>query len=205
MAGPAARVPFIGLTGGLGAGKSTALAALADLGAATLSTDEVVHDLLNGAELRDEVVARLGDEVASPGGGVDRDAIASRVFDSPEDREWLEGLLWPRVGQRVVEFRTEVDANYPPPPAAVVEVPLLFEANMQDAFDHTVAVVADEEARAERAGGRGHEGVEGRAGRQLSQAEKSQRADFTVRNDGTEEELKRELASLLVRIGPEAH
>lgn len=205
MAGPAVRVPFIGLTGGFGAGKSTALAALADLGAATLSTDEVVHELLSGDELRDEVIARLGDGVASSDGGLDRGAIAARVFESPEDREWLEGLLWPRVGQRVVEFRTEVDANYPPPPAAVVEVPLLFEAEMQDAFDHTVAVVADEQARAERAGGRGHKGVEGRTGRQLSQAEKSQRADFTVRNDGTEEELKRELASLLVRISPEAH
>ena len=205
MAGPAARVPFIGLTGGLGAGKSTALAALAQLGAATLSTDEVVHELLSGDELRDEVVTRLGDGVASPAGGLDRGAIASRVFESSDDREWLEGLLWPRVGQRVMEFRTEVEATYPPPPAVVVEVPLLFEAEMQDVFDHTVAVVAEEEVRAERAGGRGHEGVEGRAGRQLSQAEKSQRADFTVRNDGTEEELKRELASLLVRIGPEAH
>jgi len=205
VAGPAARVPFIGLTGGLGAGKSTALAALAQLGAATLSTDEVVHELLTGRELRDEVVAHLGDGVAAPDGGLDRGAIASRVFESPGDREWLEGLLWPRVGQRVVQFRTEVDAKHPPPPAAVVEVPLLFEAEMQDAFDHTVTVVADEEARAERAGGRGHEGVEGRAGRQLSQAEKSQRADFTVRNDGTEEELKAELASLLDRIGPEAH
>jgi len=205
VAGPAARVPFIGLTGGLGAGKSTALAALAQLGAATLSTDEVVHELLSGDELRDEVVTRLGDGVASPAGGLDRGAIASRVFESSDDREWLEGLLWPRVGQRVMEFRTEVEATYPPPPAVVVEVPLLFEAEMQDVFDHTVAVVAEEEVRAERAGGRGHEGVEERAGRQLSQAEKSQRADFTVRNDGTEEELKRELASLLVRIGPEAH
>jgi dephospho-CoA kinase len=204
VAEPAARVPFIGLTGGLGAGKSTALAALSELGAATLSTDEVVHELLTGDELRDEVVARLGDGVASGDGGLDRGAIASRVFESPEDREWLEGLLWPRVGQRVVEFRTEVEAQHPPPPAAVVEVPLLFESEMQDAFDHTVAVVADEELRVERAGSRGHEGVEGRAGRQLSQEEKSQRADFTVRNDGTQEELRTELTKFLVRIGPEA-
>ena len=204
MAGPAARVPFIGLTGGLGAGKSTALTALADLGAATLSTDDVVHELLTGDEMRDEVVGRLGAGVASPGGGLDRDAIASRVFESPEDREWLEGMLWPRVGRRVMQFRTEVEAQYPPPPAAVVEVPLLFEAEMQDAFDHTVAVVADERTRAERAGDRGHEGVEGRAERQLSQEEKSQRANFTVRNDGTAEELKTELAQLLVRMGSEA-
>ena len=205
MTEPAARVPFIGLTGGLGAGKSTALSVLAELGAATLSTDEVVHELLTGEELRDEVVARLGEGVASSDGGLERDAIASRVFESPDDREWLEGLLWPRVGQRVVQFRSEVDGKNPPPAAAVVEVPLLFEAEMQNAFDHTVAVVADEEMRAQRAGDRGHEGVDGRAGRQLSQAEKSQRADFTVRNDGTEEELKTELAKLLVRISPEAN
>ena len=96
-------------------------------------------------------------------------------------------------------------ARHPPARAAVVEVPLLFEAEMQDAFDHTVAVSPTRTCARERAGGRGHEGVEGRAGRQLSQAEKSQRADFTVRNDGTEEELKTELAELLVRIGPEAH
>jgi dephospho-CoA kinase len=105
----------------------------------------------------------------------------------------------------VVQFRTEVDGKDPPPTAAVVEVPLLFEAEMQNAFDHIVAVVADEEVRAQRAGDRGHEGVEGRAGRQLSQAEKSQRADFTVRNDGTPDELKTELAKLLVRISPEAN
>jgi dephospho-CoA kinase len=203
MAEPAARVPFVGLTGGLGAGKSTALAALAALGAATLSTDAVVHELLTGDELRDEVVARLGKGVASADGGLDRGAIAARVFESAEDREWLEALLWPRVGERVVEFRTEVLAMEPPPPAAVVEVPLLFEADMQAAFDYTVAVVADEQVRADRARDRGHEGVEGRAGRQLSQEEKSQRADFTVRNDGTERDLEREFAKLLVRIGPE--
>lgn len=199
MAGPAARVPFVGLTGGLGAGKSTALSALADLGAQTLSTDAVVHELLTGDELRGEIVERLGEAVAGDD-GLDRDAIAQRVFESDPDREWLEGLLWPRVGRRVVQFRTEVEGTYPPPRAAVVEVPLLFEANMEAAFDHTVAVVADESVRAERAGERGHEGVEGRTGRQLTQREKSQRADFTVRNDGSEAELKEELASLLDSI-----
>jgi len=164
----------------------------------------VVHELLTGEELHEEIVARLGDGVASPDGALDRGAIAARVFESPEDREWLEGLLWPRVGQHVVDFRTEVEGRDPSPPAAVVEVPLLFESGMQDAFDHTVAVVAGEELRAKRAAERGHEGVEGRAGRQLSQEEKSQRADFTVRNDGPPEALRTELTKLLVRIGSEA-
>ena len=181
---PAARVPFIGLTGGLGAGKSTALEALAQLGAATLSTDAVVAELLATSDLREAVAARLGPDVIRAG-AVDRSAVASRVFESSADREWLEGLLWPRVGQRVVEWRAEVAAVEPPPVAAVVEVPLLFEAGMEAGFDHTIAVVAEEGLRAGRSAERGHAAVEERTARQLTQEEKSERADFTVRNDGS--------------------
>lgn len=200
MAEPAPRVPFVGLTGGLGAGKSTALAALAELGAATLSTDAVVHDLFGNPDVRGAVAERLGADVVRDG-QVDRGAVAARVFEHPEDREWLEGLLWPRVGERVAAWREEVAAMDPPPSAAVVETPLLFEAGMDKAFDRTIAVVADEEVRASRAADRGHEAVAERAGRQLSQEEKSQRADFTVRNDGTPDELRSELSRILASIG----
>jgi dephospho-CoA kinase len=200
MAGDAGRVPFVGLTGGLGSGKSEALRALGELGAATLSTDSVVRELLSGEELRDEIVERLGPEVA-PDGSLDRSAIAERVFSDEESRKWLEGLLWPRVGERVMEFRRSVEAAEPPPPAAVVEVPLLFEAGMEEAFDHTVAVVADEEVRAERAGARGHAAVDSRVQAQLSQDEKAQRADFVVRNEGSLDELRETLSRLLATIG----
>ena len=202
MSAPAsARVPFVGLTGGLGAGKSTALAALGELGAATLSTDAVVHDLLATDELREQIVERLGPGVVRDN-TVDRAAVAGRVFDSPEDRKWLEGLLWPRVGERVASWRAEIDAADPPPRAAVVEVPLLFEAGMEAGFDHTIAVSAGEPLRAERAGSRGHAAVEERTGRQLTQEEKAQRADFAVRNDGTLEELKSELSRVLSTMNP---
>jgi dephospho-CoA kinase len=199
MAGDAGRVPFVGLTGGLGSGKSEALRALGELGAATLSTDAVVRELLEGEELREEIVGRLGPEVA-PGGSLDRSKVAERVFGDEDDRKWLEGLLWPRVGERVMGWRQEVDALEPPPRAAVVEVPLLFEAGMDKAFDHTIAVVADEQARAARAGDRGHAAVESRVEAQLSQEEKAQRADFVVRNDGTVEELGMTLSRLLATI-----
>jgi dephospho-CoA kinase len=192
-------VPFVGLTGGLGAGKSEALRALGDLGAATLSTDAVVHALLASEELRDALVARLGEEVA-PGGRLDRSLIAERVFGDEEARAWLEGELWPRVGKRVVEWRGEIEALAPPPPAAVVEVPLLFESGMEAAFDKTIAVVADEAIRTERAGARGHAAVAERTGRQLSQEEKAERADFEVRNDGTLEELREKLSRVLARL-----
>ena len=137
-----AGVPFVGLTGGLGAGKSEALRALDELGAATLSTDAVVRELLESAELRGIVAERLGDEVA-PDGELDRSLIAERVFADEEAREWLEAELWPRVGRRVLEWRQEVDGRDPSPRAAVVEVPLLFESGMDQAFDATIVVVAD--------------------------------------------------------------
>jgi dephospho-CoA kinase len=194
-----AGVPFVGLTGGLGAGKSEALRALEELGAATLSTDAVVHELLATDELRDVVVARLGEEVARDG-RLDRSLIAERVFGDEEARKWLEGELWPRVGRRVVEWRQEVEALDAPPPVAVVEVPLLFESGMEGVFDATIAVVADEELRAERAGGRGHAAVSERTGRQLSQAEKAARADHEVPNDGTIDELRVTLSRLLATL-----
>src|SRR4051795_2790875 len=200
MAGDAGRVPFVGLTGGLASGKSEALRALGELGAATLSTDAIVRELLEGEELRDEIVERLGTEVA-PDGSLDRSKVAERVFGDEEARKWLEGGLWPRGGERVMSWRQEVDERDPAPPAAVVEVPLLFEAGMEDVFDRTVAVVADEDVRAERAGQRGHAAVDSRAQAQLSQDEKAQRADFVVRNDGTVEELRVTLSRLLATIG----
>ena len=202
MAGGSARdaVPFVGLTGGIGAGKTEALAALERLGVATLSSDAVVHELLAGDEARDELVRRLGPDVA-PDGRVDRDAVAALVFERPDQREWLESYLWPRVGERMAAWRAELERRDPPPRAAVVEVPLLFESGMEPVFDYTIAVVADEDVRADRAGARGHAGLASRESRQLGQEEKAERADFAVRNDGSVEELERELSEVLRRMG----
>jgi dephospho-CoA kinase len=198
MAGDA-RVPFVGLTGGIAAGKSEALRALERLGAATLSSDDVVHELLTTGELRDRLVERFGDRVA-PDGEIDRGAVAEVVFADPDERGWLEGLLWPRVGERIVSWREEVGRAEPPPRAAVVEVPLLFESGMQAAFDSTIAVVADESVRTERAGTRGHRGVESRTSRQLTQDDKARLADVVVRNDGTLEELEQSLSRALAKM-----
>jgi dephospho-CoA kinase len=196
----AGQVPFVGLTGGIGSGKSTALAALGELGAATLSADAVVHELLGSDELRDAIAAQFGAEVLDADGAIDRSAVAARVFGQADDRAWLEGLLWPRVGARIMEWRAEVDASDARPPAAIVEVPLLFESGMDSVFDTTIAVVADEPLRAERANARGHTAVAERAGRQLTQQEKADRAGYVVRNDGTREELKAELSHVLATI-----
>jgi dephospho-CoA kinase len=196
----AGEVQFVGLTGGLGAGKSTALAALARLGADVISSDAIVHELYETPELRDAVVARFGPEVA-PGGVVDRSLVAQRAFATAQDWAWLEQLVWPLVGARVAAWLEQARTRQPPPRAAVVEVPLLFEAGLDGAYDATVAVVADEDVRRERAAARGHVALDERAARQLSQQEKARRATFVVRNDGTEADLERELSSLLGKLG----
>jgi dephospho-CoA kinase len=193
------RVPFVGLTGGIAAGKSEALRALERVGAATLSSDDVVHELLTSGEVRDMLVERFGDKVA-PDGEIDRGAVAEVVFGDPEQREWLEGVLWPRVGERIASWREELEHAEPPPRAAVVEVPLLFEAGMEAAFDTTIAVVANEDIRSDRAASRGHRGVESRTSRQLSQDEKARRAGVVVRNDGTLDELEQALSSALANM-----
>lgn len=188
------RPPFVGLTGGMGAGKSQALATLERLGAATLSTDRVVHDLYGDAEVVAAVGERWGPAVA-PGGTVDRAAVARAAFASPDERAWLEGLLWPRVAQRMAEWRDEQEAGSAR--ALVVEVPLLFEAGLDSAFDATIAVVADEALRARRAAERGHQALDERAARQLTQEEKAARADHVVVNDGTLADLERALSRVL--------
>jgi dephospho-CoA kinase len=195
-----ASVPFVGLTGGMGAGKSTALAALGRLGAEVISSDAVVHELYEGAQLRDAVVQRFGAEVA-PDGVVDRAAVARHAFATPEDRAWLEAQIWPLVGARVAAWLEQARSMRPAPQAAVVEVPLLFEAGLDRLYDATIAVIAEEAVRRRRAAGRGHELVDERSARQLSQQEKAERATFVVHNDGTEEELERELSAVLGKLG----
>jgi dephospho-CoA kinase len=194
-------VPFVGLTGGMGSGKSTALEALARLGAAVLSTDAVVHELYERAELRDALVERWGEEIA-PGGAVDRAAVARRAFASGEERGWLEGRLWPLVGAEMMSWleRVRSPEAHAPPRAAVVEVPLLFESGMEAAFDATIAVVSDEAVRRERAATRGHALEDERAARQLPQQEKARRATYVVRNDGSPSDLERELSAVLEKL-----
>ena len=169
------------------------------MGAATLSTDAVVHELYASEAVRDAVVARWGPDVA-PGGTVDRAAVARHAFAAPEERAWLEGLLWPLVGERVAAWRAAESAKEPPPPALVVETPLLFEAGLEALYDATLVIVADEAVRAERAAARGHAAVDERTARQLTQEEKAARADHVVRNDRDLAALEQELAAVLEKL-----
>ncbi|MGB7686180.1 MAG: dephospho-CoA kinase [Solirubrobacterales bacterium] len=186
----------IGLTGGIAAGKSEALAAFERLGAATLSSDAVVHELLDSEPLRDRLVERWGAEIA-PGEEVDRARIGEIVFADPEQLSWLEGQIHPLVRERTAAWLMSLPAETE---VAVVEVPLLFEAGSDGVFDTTVAVITADELRRRRAEERGHALVGEREARQLSQAEKAERAEHVIENDGTVEDLERALSALIARL-----
>ena len=186
----------IGLTGGIAAGKSEALKAFGRLGAATLSSDAVVHELLESEPLRARLVERWGEEVAPPE-GVDRARIGQIVFADPGELDWLEGQIHPLVRQRTAEWVRSLPAATE---VAVVEVPLLFEGGGEGAFDTTVAVVTPDEARRERAAARGHALVDEREARQLPQLDKAARAEHVVRNEGTLDDLERALSVLLAKL-----
>jgi dephospho-CoA kinase len=186
----------IGLTGGIAAGKSEALKAFERLGAATLSSDAVVHELLESPELQTTLVARWGPEVA-PDGTIDRAKIGEIVFADPEQLSWLEGQIHPLVQGKTAAWLLSLPADTE---VAVVEVPLLFEAGDHEAFDTTVAVVTADEVRRERAAARGHALVDEREARQLTQPEKAERAEHVVENDGSVEDLERALSALLAKL-----
>lgn len=143
--------------------------------------------------MRSSLREHWGEDVVKDG-IADRNAIGARVFNDPEELAWLEREVHPLVQDEIAGWFAGIG---PEVEVAVVEVPLLFEGEMAGRFDHTVAIVASEATRSERARARGHVGVEGREGRQLSQEQKAARADHVVTNDGTPEELQKRLQELL--------
>jgi dephospho-CoA kinase len=188
----------IGLTGGIAAGKSEALAAFGRLGAATLSSDAVVHDLLEGEPLRTRMTERWGPEVAPPGAPTDRARIGGIVFADPEELTWLESQIHPAVGAETAAWIAGLPSGTG---FAVIEVPLLFEGGRESIFDTTVSIVAAEDVRRERAAARGHALVDAREARQLTQEEKAERAEHVIVNDGTVADLEAALSALLAKLG----
>lgn len=186
----------IGLTGGIAAGKSTALAAFERLGAATISSDAVVHELLESEPLVGRLTERWGEDVA-PDGRIDRAKVGEVVFADPEQLSWLESQVHPLVGERIAAFLTSLP---PETEVAVVEVPLLFESGMEGVFDTSVAVVTADDVRRARAEARGHPLVGERDARQLDQTEKAARAEHVIENDGTPEDLEQTLSALVEKL-----
>ena len=184
----------VAITGGIGAGKSEALRAFTRHGAATVSSDEIVHHLLLRDDVRDRVVSRLGHGVVDPGTGkLDRQAIATVVFNDRAALEWLEELLHPLVSAEYLRWREQLSELPDAPRVCVTEVPLLYEAGADGRFDKVVLVTAPRQLRDARTEGRSL----GREERFIPDAEKRKRADYVYVNTGSLEELDEFVASVM--------
>ena len=174
------------ITGGIGAGKSEALAAFARHGAAVISSDDIVHRLLQEDEpVRETLRERFGDAIFADDGDVDRGAIAEIVFADREALDWLEGLLHPLVVDEYLSWRERLAELDDPPRVSATEVPLLYEVGGEDRFDAVVVVTAPPKVRAART----KVAAEQREPRLLPDPVKIAQADFAYVNDGSLEKL----------------
>lgn len=191
-----ARPVAVAITGGIGAGKSEALRAFARHGAATVSSDEIVHHLLRRGEVRDAIVARMGNGVLAPGGEVDRGALGTVVFNDSSALEWLEQLLHPLVAAEYLQWRDDLARLADAPRVCVTEVPLLYETGGEARFDKVVVITAPAKLRRMRSDVATVE----REVRLIPDDEKVARADFSYRNVGTPEELDAFVGSVMASL-----
>lgn len=190
----------LGLTGGIGCGKSVAGHLLADLGWQRLDSDELVRALLAGdPEVLDALRARWG-EKAVGAGGANRPFIAERVFGEEAELRWLEALLHPRVREQWTgAMAAKPGADW------VVEIPLLFEKDLAEQFDVTACVAAPEPIQLARLAAKGLDAAQSqsRIRQQLPVADKARRADHVLSNAGSLEFLQcqvRRLSGMLQRL-----
>jgi dephospho-CoA kinase len=198
--GPTSRPIAVAITGGIGAGKSTALDAFRRHGAATVSSDEIVHHLLRtDPEVKKALVERLGEEILDGEGIPDRERIAFKVFKDREALDFLEKLLHPLVSREYLAWREQLAQLESPPRVCVTEVPLLYEVGAETRFDKVVVITAPAKLREARRGGR----TDDRESRLLPDREKAKRADFAYVNTGTPEDLDAWVAGVMATLSAE--
>jgi len=180
----------VGLTGGIGSGKSEALAAFRRHGASVLSSDEVVRELYQRPEVIRAVGDHFGRQALDASGAVDRAHIAERVFADAEQRAWLEGLLLPLIAARFAEWRDAETASGAR--LLVHEAPTLFEAGIERRYDTIVTVTAPQDVREAR-----RPGATARMAHQLPEEEKAARSQHVFHNTGSLADLDRWVADLV--------
>ena len=188
----------VGLVGGVAAGKSTVAAMLAETGAAVVDADRLGHEVLEDAEVREALRARWGDVVFDAQERVDRRQVAEIVFGDDEARQFLNGLVHPRIRRRM---RQQMDAlcGRSDVKLIVLDAVLLIEAGLNDWCDAVVIVEADRkqrDARARDARGWTAQERDVREAAQMPPERKRSMSDFVINNDGTEDETRRQVCKL---------
>jgi len=194
------RIPRLGLTGGIGSGKSTALAYLHECGAAVISSDDIVHRLYDRPAIIAAIQARYGHKALS-GAHVNRQALAGIVFRDHDELQWLEKLLHPHVQAAVEEWAAAQQKVKPRPAVLVAEVPLLFETGMETAFDLVMLITAPAEVRRQRLTAKLTDGeFERRLALQMPEDEKVARSDFVFHNTGERKALREFVGQTVAQI-----
>ncbi|HXY72326.1 MAG TPA: dephospho-CoA kinase [Actinomycetota bacterium] len=181
---------LVALTGGVGAGKSTVAAMLADRGAVVIEADDLAREAVGpGSPGLVKVLDEFGPDVAAPDGSLDRAKLAARVFDDPDARRRLEGIVHPEVARL---FAAEVGRRRDTDEIVVYAIPLLVERGLAGTFDVVVAVAAGEDVRAARVAAQGRmtaADARRRMQAQASDAERAAVADIVVDNEGSVADL----------------
>jgi dephospho-CoA kinase len=183
----------VAITGGIGAGKSEALRAFARHGAATVSSDEIVHHLLQRDEVKQAIVERMGNGIVAPSGEIDRGALGTVVFNDRDALDWLEQLLHPLVSAEYLQWRDDLAKLPNAPRVSVTEVPLLYETGGDARFDKVVVITAPKQLRRMRS----DVATDDRESRLIPDREKLERADYTYKNLGSLEELDAFVGSVM--------
>ena len=188
---------LVALTGCLGCGKSTVLKIFRKLGVRTISADEIVHELLESKEVKEEIQRLFGPDVFLKDGKVDRKRLAQRIFSNQKEREKLEGLLHPLVFRRI-----EKEYEKEPGRLMVAEIPLLFETNTQDRFSKIITVYAPMEVAKKRLKSRGltQADIEARLKNQMPIETKVERSDFVIDNSRGLKETKKQVQRVLEKL-----
>jgi dephospho-CoA kinase len=183
---------FVGLTGGIGSGKSTVAAMFEELGARIIYADELAREAIApGTSGFEAVVARFGSEIVQDDGRIDRKLLAAMVFGQPENMADLEAIIHPRVAAALSALRKAID----PSKVVIYEIPLLAELDMADRFDKVIVVLAPAVDRIIRLKARGldDDDILERMGQQASDEERRSVANFVIDNAGNREFLEKQV------------
>lgn len=197
------RKPVLGLIGGIGAGKTAAAGCLAARGGLVIDCDKLGHAALEQPEVKEKLRERWGDAVFNPDGGVNRREVAGIVFDTPGEREWLEGVAFPVIG-RMADERIRAAFADPAVRFGVLDAAVLLEAGWGHRCDRILYIDAPRELRLQRLAARSGwtpAEVDAREAAQWPAEEKKNHADVVVMNDGTRDQLQDRIDHALTEWG----
>jgi len=192
---------YLGLTGGIGSGKSTAARMFADLGATVIDADAIAKEVLEPGQLGHEsIVNKFGDEILDSSGNVDRSALAAKVFENSAELKELEDIVHPAVASKVLEIRESLPAGV----TVIYDTPLLVEKKLQDQFDQVVVVLAPEPLRTQRLIDRGlaERDIAARMSKQASDDQRREVANFVIDNVGSLAQLRAQVQNVWNQISP---